>query len=353
MGIYEGINAVNNLITGFTSVASSKRETIAKQIMNGILLFFVLAIFGCLDFATLTFHYEYIFTASYWGTVVTKTIAGVCAFNIGINLIIDQEIMNNAVLQNLISRYIELQSKKQIDFEYFVHRVFNREEKKKAYVSMINRKLYRLNRFSRRRDRLLYDSELPEMQEKKKKNRYCIKRRELEMLKEDSFVEKNIDSIFVRYLEVDPAVFELEIDGSPSLRGVKTRGSLGVGRIKASSSVILGMIGFSMFATAFALEADAAQFEDQMEAFWHYFMKTIEDAAVVLWQTMQGMLRTRKIVSQQMTEPYSGRVTVLTAYLEWRLNKGLPDTKSYLAMKKEEEVIEVTQEEFEKMKSGV
>ena len=268
----------------------------------------------------------------------------------------DTEIKKNQVLQDLIVTYNELKEKKQLDFEYYVNRVFNRQEKKKAYIAYINRRIYMLNRFSRRKDRLLYSSPLPENDEKKAKNRYCRARKELEELKSDDFIEKNLDSLYVRYYEVDPAIFELEIDGTPSIRGVKTKGSIARGRIKASSSVVMGMIVFSMFVTAFALEADKQMFEDQMEAFWHYFLKALEDTFVVLWQFSQGMMKVRKIVSQQITEPYAGRCAVLTAYLDWRLNEGLADTKIYQEMKKnqaEEEVIEVTQEEFEKMKNRV
>ena len=43
-----------------------------------------------------------------------------------------------------------------------------------------------------------------------------------------------------------------------------------------------------------------------MVAFWHYFLKACEDLFIILWQAFQGMLRTRKIVSQQYTEPYAG-----------------------------------------------
>ena len=352
MGLYDAVSAANDLISGVTSVAATRRESLLKQGMNAILLFIVLAVFGCLDFATLQFHPEYVGTPSFWGTILTKTVAGVCAFNIGINLMMDAEIKKNMVLAELIRKYNDLIQKKQIDFEYFVQRIFNPREKRKAYVSWINKKIYRLNRFSRPKDKLLYSSDLPEAEEKRKRNRYCIKRKELEEMKTDEFIDKNLDSVFVRYYEVDPAVFELEIDGSPSIKGVKTRGSLGVGRAKASSTVILGMIVASMFMTSFGLKFDQEIFEDQWEAFWHYAFRIFEDLAVILWQTMQGMLRVRKIVCQQLTEPYSGRVTVLTQYLEWRLSENRPDTASYKEMKPKEEVIEVTQEEFEKMKNG-
>lgn len=352
MNAYDSrINAANDLIGGAISVAASKKEYILKQGANIVLLFIVLAVFGCLDFATLTFHPEYIFTPSYWGTVITKVVAGVCSFNIGINLMLDGEIRKNKILADLIEQYGKLKAKKQIDFEYYVTKVFNRKEKKKAYIGWINKKIYRLNRFSRARSRLLYSSDLPEMAERKERNRYCRRRKELELLKSDEFIEKNLDSLFVRYYEVDPSIFELEIDGSPSISGVKTKGSILIGRAKASSSVIMGMVVFSMFVTAFALKLDQEEFVDNMEAFWHYFMKALEDTFIVLWQMLQGSMKTRKIVTQQLTEPYAGRCSVLTAYLEWRLNENLPDTKSYLAM--QEEVIEVTQEELDKMKSGV
>lgn len=356
MGLYDGISAVNEVLTGATAIAASKRESIVKQTMNGVLLFIILAIFGCLDFATLTFNVGALSDPSFWGTVGTKTIAGVAAFNIGINLMIDQEIARNAVLRELIVKYNALIKRKQNDFEYFVNRVFNRQEKKKAYISKINKKINILNKLSRRKDRLLYSSDLPENQEAKKKNRYCVIRQELENLKSEEFVEKNLDSLYVRYYEVDPSVFELEIDGSPSIRGVKTKGSLAVGRAKATSSVILGMVCASAFFASFGLTADKEQFDDQMVAFWHYFLKAAEDLFVILWQTFQGMLRTRKIVSQQYTEPYAGRVAVLTAYLEWRLNQGLPDTKSHIEINKmleeKEDIIEVTPEQLAKMKEG-
>ena len=350
MGLYDTLVAADDMITGAISVAATKREYLLKQGINFFLLLIVLMVFGCLDFATLTFHLEYLATVSYWGTVGTKVIAGVSAFNIGINVMMDAEIRKNAVLNELIAEYNKLKARKQIDFEYYVLRVFNVAEKKKAYISMINRQIHRANRFSRRKDRLLYSSELPENAKKKEKNRYCRKRRELEALKTDGFIDRNIDSIYVRYYEVDPALFELEIDGSPTVNGVKTKGNVNLGRVKASSNMIFGMILFSMFVTAFSLGADKEEFISQMDAFWHYFMKAVEDTFVVLWQMLQGMMKTRKIVSQQLTEPYGGRVKVLRCYLNWRLENRIPDTEVYKEMR--EEVIEVTQEELDKMKSG-
>ena len=290
-------------------------------------------------------------SVSYWGTVITKTIAGVCAFNIGINLMMDNEIKKDVLLADLMTEYEKLVQYIQLDFEYFVLKVFNRKNKIDAYVSVINRKIYHLNKIARNKDKLLYSSNLPENHEKKQKNWYCKKRQELENLKDVEFIEKNIDAINVKYYAVDPAIFQLEIDGSAVVRGVKTKGSLNVGRAKASSNVILGMIFISAFLSAFGLEADKTQFENQMIAFWHYCLKAVEDIGIVLWQTFRGMLNCRKIISQQLTEPYAGRIKVLKEYVNWRLENNKPDTEVYKELHSEE-ILELTPQQIEELKKG-
>lgn len=352
MEVLDKYNEVQDFVSSAISVASTKKETILKQFVNVFLLFIILLVFGCLDFATLTFHLEYITTASYWGTVGTKVIAGVCAYNIGINMLWDAELKKDKVLNDLIEKYNRLIKYKQIDFEYYVVKIFNIEEKTKAYISQINKRIHTLNRFSRGRDRLLYSSDLPENQELKKHNWYCIKRQELEDLKKPDFIKKNIDNLKVRYYEVDPSVFELEIDGAVVVRGVKTKGNVNAGRVKASMSMVLGMVMFSMFITAFGLEADKTQFESQMVAFWHYCMKAVEDVGVVLWQFTRGTFQCRKIISSQLTAAYSGRCQVLSKYIDWRLTNNVPNTKVHEELNKEEEVIELTEEELNKLKEG-
>ena len=346
--IESGVDKATDTISNSISVITTKKEFLTKQIMNFILLFVVLLVFGCLDFATLTFHPEYLIQPDYWGTVGTKVIAGVCAFNIGINFLIDDEIKKDGILKKAIEDYNELLTYKQIDFEYFVIHVFNRKAKKESYVSYINRKIYYLNKFSRARDRLLYSSELPENQEKKAKNRYCRRRAELEELKSEEYIEKNLDSLYVRYYEVDPAVFELEIDGSRKVKGLKTQGSLVVGRIKASSNVILGMVAFSMFVTAFGLEADKQEFVDNMVEFWHYCMKVCEDIGIVAWQFSQGMIRTRGIISSQLTIPYTNRNKILKEYIDWRLAEKKPNTLVYDELNSKQE-IELTEEQLKRI----
>lgn len=347
MGLSQGVNKVNDSLDWFTGLVSSKREFLIKQAANAILLFIILLVFGCLDFATLTFHGEYLATASYWGTIGTKMIAAICAFNVGINMMLENEIRKSEELERSKNEYEKLINLKDTDFEYFVVHIFNVKLKIRAYVNHINYQIHRLNRFSRRRSRLLYSSTLPENEEKKLKSRYCIKRKELEELKSDEYINKNLDNIVVRYKEVDPAVFELEINGAQKTTGVKTTGSITAGRVKESSTIIWTMLALSMLTTSFGLEASKEEFANNMVAFWHYCLKAVEDTGIVLWQFFNGTLRARNIVSSQLTQPYAGRNLVLKEYINWRSEKKAINSPVYEELHKNDETIEVEMTEEE------
>lgn len=353
MNPFEKISNLGDNISRTSGIVAEKREFVVKQVINTILLFIILLVFGCLDFMTATFHIEYILDPSFWATVGSKLVAGVCAFNIGINFMWDTEIRKDLVLAENKEKYEWLKQFQMDDFEEFVVKVFNPNMKIKAYISQINYKIAWLNRISRRKDRLLYSSELKEHQELKKKNKYCIIRQELEDLKDEKFIKKNLDSLKVRYVEVDPTIFELEIDGSKPVYGVKTKGSATVGKVKASSGVAIGMLGFAMFTTALVFELNKEQFASQMEAFWHYLLKCTEDVGVVLWQLFRGMLKTRKIISSEYTQPYAGRVKVYSDYQRWRYVNGKITQKEYFEIMRvknpNEEIIELTEEELKQL----
>ena len=100
MNPFEKISEVNDSVLGVVGLAATKKEFIAKQFINTILLFIILLVFGCLDFATLTFHFDFLLDINYWITSLSKTIAGVCAFNIGINLMWETEIKKDKILSS-------------------------------------------------------------------------------------------------------------------------------------------------------------------------------------------------------------------------------------------------------------
>lgn len=350
----------NNAIVGFNkgvnnvaSLTSTKKEFIFKQTINIILIFVILFVFGCFDFLKLKFHTEFLSNIDYWVQIFTKLIADVCSYNVGINLILDDIIAKDETLQRNKATYDKLNACKQNDFEYYISSVYNPKMKKEAYLNKINYQIHLLNRFSRRKDRILYSSTLKENEELKKKNKYCIRRLELETLKSEEYIEKNLDSLIVNYKDIDPSVFELEIDGAQKVTQGKITGSIRNGRIKGTTTTILGVVMVSMLTTGIALEADKQQFETQAIAAAHYCMKAFSDIGIVMWQLFRGIIGAPRIVSNQLTLPYAERNKVLIAYFGWREAKGeeVPNCyKELFIEKQDEEVLEVTQEEYNKLK---
>ena len=307
------------------SYVNSNKNKISKIIINTGLLFIIFAIFGCLDFANFSVNPKLLGTWKYWTNVFTKTLGGSIAFNIGINLFFDREIEKDHELRIQADKYKRLNAlKNEATFNYYVVEVFNREQKKLAYKAKINRKIYWLNKFARNKDKLLYSSN---REEEKATNKYCIRRKELEELKSDEYIEKNIDSIIVNYKRVDPIIFELEIDGRGTYHGIKVKGSVGLGRTRLTSTVVMSMVLVSMFFSSIMLSPDKEEFVSQAQAFWHYVLVCCEDVGIITFQAFRGMISARKLVSQEMTEPLVGRNYILDKYYAWVIDNEIAPSR--------------------------
>lgn len=369
-----GVDRVSELSSKFMAYADSNRQKLGKVVINTVLLIIIFALFGCFDFITMRFNFgilwgqptltdsqylkyiieggksvneaQLIVTAQFWTKVLTKAIAGgVCAFNIGINLSFDIEKDKDGILKENSQKYEKLvKFKDQKTFEDYVINVFNPKQKKKAYISQINRKIYLLNKFATNKSKLLYnaDSDIPEKKEElerlKAKNRYCIKRAELERLKTDEYIDKNLDSLKVNYSYVDPIVFDLEIDGKGTYKGVKVKGNVGAGKVRATSSVLLGMVAVSMLLASLIPDFDKNELKENCESFakWlsTYGINFITDIGVIIWQTLRGIFTSRKIISSELTLPFIGRNKVLTDYIEYCTENNIQKSKAYMIYEK-------------------
>lgn len=322
----KGIDNGYNAIAKITSVVSDNGEKIGKTIVNALLLIIIFAVFGCFDFLTMSFHFEYLLRVAFWTKVIAKAIAGICAYNIGVNISWDRELEKDLILMENAQRYERLNKLRDTkSFNTFVVEVFNKKEKEKAYISKINRQMYWLDKFARNKSKLLYTNGT---QEEKEKNWYCVKRLELEKLKSDDYIKENIDSIVIKYAYVDPIVFDMGIDGKSSYHGVKVKGSTTKARAIKTSSVMFSMVAVSMFLTSIGLDANQEQFDNQMVAFWHYVLTCAEDVGVILWKVLSGVFASRKMIDSEITRPLIDRNMILSEYLEWCVENKVETSKA-------------------------
>lgn len=349
MNFGESLNKLGESSESVKELVSSKKETIIKQGANLFLLLIILLVFGCFDFLHLTFHWEYLIDPNFWISVGTKAIADICAYNIGINVIIDELIKRNTTLCILKTNYDNLNKYKEHDFETYIT-LYNRECKITQYKNDINYKIYKLNKRAKHSDKILYSNDDENSNSLKLSNRYCVKRLELEQLKTDEYIEKNIDTLEVRYVDVDPAVFDLEINGSQKIIQNKITGSLNKGRAIASITTLAGVIIAPIIINSFALDPNRQEFEDGVIAGVNYALKMASDIGILIWQFLRGILSTHKIVSQQLTIPLEERVKILKKYYKWRKDTGKSVPQCYEDLFKEVKYVELSEEELKQIK---
>ena len=356
-------NKTLNEVTGrFESLFSGNKERLFRTAMNVILTIVVLAVFGCFDFVNMEWDWTRVFTYAFWTRVTSKTVAAVCCFNIGINFNWEGALSTFYVLKETIKSYEALvKDKDDENFEYYVNQVYNMESKKKAWINKINRKIYRLDRFAKNKDKLLYTSKIPEgvddyelkvqhLELKKQHNKYCIKRHELEELKSDSYINDNIGSITVRYSKVNPSAFEMDINGKITDEDNKVTGNVALGKVKATSSVVLGVILVTAVMSAIVVSINQQQFVDQMQAFWYYVLSATVDVGIIAWNLFRGTMACKSIIEEQIHRPYVNRNKVLKKFISWKLVNNIKTSESHKYIKSltEEVVVEMTKEEYEK-----
>ena len=360
---------LNEATDRFQSLFAGNKEKLFRTATNVILTIVVLAIFGCFDFVNMEWDWTRIFTYAFWTKVTSKTVAAVCCFNIGINFNWEGAIATFYVLKKAISDYEALiKDKDDEHFDYYVNQVYNMESKKKAWINKINRKIYRLDRFGRNRDKLLYTSKIPEgvadyerkreeLERKKAHNRYCVKRRELEELKSEQYINDNIGSLSVRYSKVNPSAFEMDINGKIVDEDNKVTGSVALGKARATAGVVWGSVLITAVMSAIIISVNQQQFVDQMQAFWYYLLSAAVDVGIVVWNLFRGTTACKPIIEEQIHRPYVNRNKILKAFIAWKIKNDVKPSESFKRIQEltnppKEEFAEISKEDYEKLKQG-
>ena len=368
MSIGTKYNETLNQTTGrFESLFSANKEKLFRTFTNVILTVVVLAVFGCFDFVKMEWDWTQLMTYAYWTKVTSKTIAAVCCFNIGINFNWEAALSVFYELKESIKTYESLiKDKDDEHFEYYVNQIYNLESKRKAWINKINRDIYRLDRWAKNSDKLLYTSKIPvgvpdyetkieELENRKANNKYCIRRSELETLKSEAYINENIGSITVKYSKVNPAAFEMGIDGKVHDEDNKVTGNVNLGKAKATANVIWGVVLVTCITTAIAVSYDKQEFMNNMQAFWYYLMSTMVDIGIVAWNLFRGTMACKSIIEEQIHKPYVNRNKVLKAFIAWKLDNNIQPSKSFLHIQeltKEPEYVEITKEQFNRIQGG-
>ena len=181
------------------TIYETKKRLKFKSIYIPILLMnlLLLLILGILDYIDAEFSLEVFKSANYWTNLGVSYATVIIMTASTLMICIDNFCENNQEylkIQKSIQDFTQAEYRPSL-FQRFL-KGYNRVRKKNAWRQRIILKLDRLERFRKEKDALIWEFGT---EEEKRQNKYCQKRRKLELELSEDWIEKNIDIINLKY----------------------------------------------------------------------------------------------------------------------------------------------------------
>lgn len=315
------------------------RTVIIKNVIAAVLIFLILIIEGCVNFIDMEFHFEKLKDPSLWAQVGTKVLLLVLIKMACMFIFLDVARKTNKDLQIKAKANSQLLKLKGADFPFYCENIKNKEIKKEAYTKKIQKKLRKLEKHAKAEDRLLYFNDDTENKKIKEKNKYCIKRKELEEKLTDDYQERYYQSLDIKHYEqIDPAVFDMPIvirNTNKYQLTAKTKTSVGL--------TIFGSAIILIFTQSIWNASNLAPKEDlPVIAITIGFLM---DFIFITWQTVTGIMSAFTTINNQEVLPYCNRNRILKEYIFWREPNKKENLQIWIEQLEKDIIVQVKNEE--------
>ena len=302
------------------------RTNILKNALSTILLILILIVEGCFNFLTFEFNIDLLSNVGFWVKIGIKilllNLVKIWVMSIFLNVARNKS--KDLCYNKLVNERL-LQSKDN-NFAYWCENVENREIRIEFFKANISKKLVKLEKRAKAKDRMLYYSD----DSMKQHNKYCIKKKELEYLLSDEYINDNINYLDVKGCpKIDAAVFDCPVTSD----NLTTKYQLSA-RTKSAifTSLLVASIMFFVIQTIW----NSIELFRNDEALLVVLSSLIMDAVFILWQGLTGINTAFNIIESQEVVPYVNRNRILEKYLYFKNPDAIEQTKKYLVeMKKE------------------
>lgn len=303
------------------------RTNLIKNALSTILLILILAVEGCFNFLTFEFNSSLLLNVGFWVKIGVKilllNLVKIWVMSIFLNV---ARIKNADLCYNKRVNERLLQSKDN-DFPSWVENNENKEIRIEFYKTKINKKLIKLEKHAKPKDRMLYYSDREHL---KDVNKYCIKRKELEYLISDKYIEANLNYLDIKKCpKIDAAIFDCPVTNE----NINAKYQLSA---KTKSAIFTSLlIATCMFLVIQTIWNSIDLFRND-ESFLVVISSLIMDVVFLLWQGLTGINTAFNIIETQEVLPYVNRNRILEKYLYFKNPDKIESTKKYLIeMKKE------------------
>lgn len=303
------------------------KTTILKNTFSILLLILILVVEGCFNFLTFEFKIEKLLSLGFWTNVATKVVLLVLVRMWVMSIFIDVARNKNLDLKfqrKVNERLLETKDDK---FPKWVENVENREIKIEFYKRKINKKLAKLEHHASSRNRMLYFSENEEV---KKTNKYCQKRKELEYILTDDYIEKNFAWLDIKiYPQIDSAIFDCPVTNNNITKKYQLSSK--------TKNAILGTLLSACFVTLVIQTVwNSIELNGNKADFLVIMASLIMDFIFIGCQGLSGISNAFAIVEQQEILPYVNRNRILEKYMYYKNPDKLKETREWINQMKRE-----------------
>lgn len=303
------------------------KTTILKNTFSILLLILILVVEGCFNFLTFEFKIERLLSLGFWTNVATKVVLLVLVRMWVMSIFIDVARNKNLELKfqrNVNERLLETKDDK---FPKWVENVENRDIKIEFYKRKISKQLAKLEHHASSRDRMLYFSENEEV---KQTNKYCKKRKELEYILTDEYIEKNFEWLDIKiYPQIDSAIFDCPVTNNNIAKKYQLSSK--------TKNAILGTLLSACFLTLVTQTIwNSIELNGNKADLLVIMASLIMDFIFIGWQGLTGIGNAFSIVEQQEILPYVNRNRILEKYMYFKNPDKLKETREWINQVKRE-----------------
>lgn len=280
------------------------------------------------DWVNMGFSLSKISTKAYWNTVIIQTIMYSCALVLGNLLKLEKLELNDKAYYDLLADYRNNKLKyKDENFVSYVTQVLNPNIKKEFLRKKYENKLAFLEKYSLDSFQLCYshaaesedfDSAIKAIKNPFKKI-YCLRRRTLERLRSDEYIDKNYRSMYVRYPKVNPYSFTyyLSIKMNDKTKYQTENKTARDMSIKLSRKLIYAVLSSTILGLFFVYP-DANALVEQANGWIAVIIAYFVRVGMIIANFIMGIYNAKTIFNDNFLRPITNRIRMLEEYQEYK-----------------------------------
>ena len=308
----------------------NKNRKIALYTFLELVALFILTMLASMwDWVNMGFTLSKITTKAYWNEVILNAVMYSCALILGNLLTLEKLELKSKDYDDLLSIYRNEKLKyKDEHFVTYITTVLNPSIKKEFLKKKYENKLARLEKYSFDSFQLCYNNacEAESFDDYVKfnvknpfKKFYCKRRRNLEHIRSDEYIEAHYKSMFVRYPKVNPYSFTyyLNIKLSDRTKYQTENKTARDMSIKLSRKLVYSILGATILALLI-ISPDTNELLEQANGWIAVVIQYIIRVGMIIVNFVMGIYNARTIFNDNFIRPINNRIRMLDEYQEYK-----------------------------------